>query len=164
MNKRAYFVTPLLAILLMASVPAPRVFVPAKGSADLQSILDFHKDSRRADLHIDPYKVGTVRMVHTKSLSIAFVDALGLSSDLSVFHQVLIRKRGGKWRSIWGDGSGGTNECKEGIAHYSKIIHYVRRYGVNDRKLLAGFQDTVDKARKGDCDFGDFDIDETVLK
>jgi hypothetical protein len=162
--KLGLILLPAVALLLTAASPAPRVFTPREGSADYRSIALVHKDSERADKHIEPYKIALVRMVHTRSLSIAYVDARAIGDDLVVFEQVLVRKRGGAWRSVWVDGSGGSNQCAEGIVHYAKIIRFVRRQGVDHRALLPGFQVKLDNARSGvECAFGDFEIDAGIV-
>ncbi len=162
--RRAALVMPAAAILLMAAAPSGRVFVPRAGSADYKSILEVHKDSLRSDMQIEPYQVAYINMVHTRTLSVAYVDARSITDDLVVFEQVLIRKTGGVWQSIWVDGSGGTNDCAKGIEHYTKIINFVRQRGINVRKLLPSFQDKVNQARKGNCSFGDFEIDTMIVK
>ena len=154
-----------MALLLATTASAARVFEPKAGSADYLSIMAVHKNSELADQQIEPYKVVLINMAHTRKISIAYVDARATGDDLVVFEQVLIRKRGGAWQSVWRNGSGGSNECAEGIKHYSKIIRFVRQRGIDSRKLLPGFQDTLANARKGiECSFGEFEINAAIVK
>jgi hypothetical protein len=52
-----------------------------------------------------------------------------------------------------------------GVAHYRKIIRFVRAQGVDCERLLPGFQNTRNRARTLQiCEFGDFDIDEKFVK
>lgn len=147
---------------LVAATSAHRVFIPLKSSADYKSIAVLHKNSARADMNIEPYSLALVKIAHTPKLSLAFLDARGRGGRF-VFQQVLVRPRGGAWRSIWADATNGSNDCAAGIAHYDRIIRYVRHQGVSAQKLLPGFQTRLNKARKGDCDFGDFESDDAIL-
>jgi hypothetical protein len=144
---------------------ATRMFSPKEGSADYQSVMAMHKDAERADKQIEPYKIVLIKMAHTPSVSIAYVDARAIGDDLQVFQQVMIRKPGKSWQSVWVDASNGANECEVGIAHYTKITDYVRRNGLDSRALLPGFDERIENGRKGiECMFGDFEYDEEALK
>lgn len=154
----------LAGAVLMAASPSGRVFTPVKDSADYISVAEQHKNSQDPQSNIEPYTLGAVLMAHTRTLSLAYIEARG-QDDMVVFEEVIMRKSGGAWQSIWSWGINGTNGCTRGIAHYSKIIRYVKRRGVNSRKLLPGFEQKVENARKGiECEFGDFDGDDAVLK
>lgn len=147
-----------------AGVETPRV-----GSEAHSSIMRLHKDSARADIHIEPYRISAIRLARTATLDIAYVQATSTSSDgpVVVFKEVIVRRAYRKtpsWQRIWADGSGGSNDCEAGIAHYERIIRFAQRHGANPRQLLPGFGQRLTQAKRGDCDFGDFDADEAWLK
>jgi hypothetical protein len=168
MRGRGFILPFMLLLLIAAQSPSGRVFEPEKDSADQASVLAVHKNRARADMNIEPYEIVLILMAHTgkgqRALSLAYVDARA-SDDLVVFQQVLMRRRGGTWQEIWSDGANGANECAQGIVHYQKIIRFVQKNGVDPAKLLPGFQEKVINAKKGiECEFGDFDADDKVLK
>jgi hypothetical protein len=154
----------LAGTMLMAASPSGRVFTPVENSADYQSIAALHKNSQDPQNNIEPYTLSPILMAHTKTLSLAFLEARGQDS-LIIFEEVLMRKPGSDWRRIWAWGINGTNDCQAGIVHYTKIIRYVKRRGVNSRNLLPGFERIVENAHEGiECQFGDFESDDRVLK
>jgi hypothetical protein len=144
-----------------AGIETPRV-----GSEAHTSIMRLHKDSARADIHIEPYRISAIRLARTATLDIAYVRAASRSSQASylAFEEVIVRRKGQSWQRIWADGSGGSNDCAAGIAHYERIIRFAQHHGANPRQLLPGFGQRLTQAKRGDCDFGDFDADETWLK
>lgn len=152
------------AMLTIAASPRHPVFTPLPYSADYVTVAALHKDSESGQSNIEPYKLTRVLMAHARTVSLAYVEARG-RDDLVIFEEVLMRKPGSDWRRIWAWGINGTNDCKAGTVHYTKIIRYVKRRGVNSRKLLPGFEQKVKDARKGtECEFGDFESDDAVLK
>jgi hypothetical protein len=163
MRAGAFFL-PLTLLLVAAGSPAGRVVTPKKNTADYESIMLLHKDHDRADIQIEPYSVGDIFVAHTPKMTLAYVEGRA-KDDLVLFQQVLIRVGRRPWHVIWSDHSGGANDCTAGIAHYRKIIRFVRAQGVDSERLLPGFQNTINRARTLQiCEFGDFDIDEKFVK
>lgn len=153
--------------LLIAAGSAPRAVVLTPDDPNYASILALHRDSERADLHIEPYRIGEVRLAKGRGFDIAYVrgDATSSFAPSVAFEEVLYREKTGPWRRIWAEGGNGSNDCAAGAAHYERIIAFVRGRKIDSNALLPDFQRRFDSTKGESCEgFGDFEWDKDFFE
>lgn len=119
----------LLAAPLAASEAAPHT--PAIGSAERNAILDAlrsHPDFRFTFRHLRVWRDG--------DRAIAYAE--GDNGAIGGFRIILTRDGEGSWRTVWGEGDGGSDSCTAGARHYGWARTLIASYHVAPDRLFPG--------------------------
>ncbi len=119
----------LFAAPLAARTTAPHT--PAVGSAERNAILDTlrsHPDFRFTFRHLRVWRDG--------NRAIAYVE--GDNGVIGGFKTILTRDGTAEWRTVWGEGDGGSNSCAAGARHYGWALTLIQSYHVAPDRLFPG--------------------------
>jgi hypothetical protein len=119
----------LFAAPLAARTAAPHT--PAVGSAERNAILDTlrsHPDFRFTFRHL--------RVWHEGDRAIAYAE--GDNGAIGGFKIILTRDGTADWRTIWGEGDGGSDSCVAGAHHYRWAVALIQSYHVAPDRLFPG--------------------------
>lgn len=119
-----------------ASAHQNAIHTPAVGSPERRAIL--------TALRTDPSLRFTFRTFHvyrTGQRAIAYVKAdNGVTGE---FQMILVRHGRGPWRSVWGEGNGGSDSCARGARHFAWALSLIRSYHVQPDQLFPNLTATV---------------------
>ena len=119
----------LFAAPLAASEAAPHT--PAVGSAERNAILQTlrtHPDFRFTFRHLRVWSDG--------DRAIAYAE--GDNGAIGGFKFILTRDGPAGWRTVWGEGDGGSDSCAAGARHYGWALTLIRSYHVAPDRLFPG--------------------------
>ncbi len=119
----------LFAAPLAASEAAPHT--PAVGSTERNAILDAlrsHPDFRFTFRHLRVWKDG--------DRAIAYAE--GDNGAIGGFKVILTRDGAADWRTVWGEGDGGSDSCAAGARHYAWAVTLIASYHVEPDRLFPG--------------------------
>ena len=119
----------LFAAPLTASEAAPHT--PAVGSAERNAILDAlrsHPDFRFTFRHLRVWRDGT--------RAIAYAE--GDNGAIGGFRIILTRDGKANWRTVWGEGDGGSDSCAAGVRHYAWAATLITSYHIAPDRLFPG--------------------------
>ncbi|SEH18702.1 hypothetical protein SAMN05428974_2939 [Sphingopyxis sp. YR583] len=122
----------LLAAPLAASQATPHT--PAVGSAERKAILDAlrsHPDFRFTFRHLRVWQDG--------DRAIAYAE--GDNGVIGGFKIILSRDGDAGWRTVWGEGDGGSDSCAAGARHYAWAVTLIASYHIDADKLFPGITD-----------------------
>lgn len=111
------------------SARASAVYTPKVGSAErnaLLAALRFHPTARFTFTHL--------RVRHSGSRAIAYAE--GDNGITGSFRMLLVKQKGQSWRTVWGEGDGGSNSCANGARHYRWAMNLIRTYGIAPDALM----------------------------
>lgn len=116
---------PALAVTPRASA----IYTPKVGSAErnaLLAALRTHPAARFTFTHL--------RVRHSGSRAIAYAE--GDNGITGSFRMLLVKQKGQSWRTVWGEGDGGSNSCANGARHYRWAMNLIRTYGIAPDALM----------------------------
>ena len=136
------------ALLFAAPLPANEAapHTPAVGSAERNAILDTlrsHPDFR--------FTFHYLRVWHDGDRAIAYAE--GDNGAIGGFKIILTRDGTAGWRSVWGEGDGGSDSCAAGARHYRWALTLIRSYHVVPDRLFPGITKQtreLERMAKGD--------------
>ena len=126
---------PLLATALLWAAPlaakeaAPHT--PAVGSPERNASLGAlrsHPDFRFTFRHLRVWKDG--------DRAIAYAE--GDNGAIGGFRIILTRDGAADWRTVWGEGDGGSDSCAAGARHYGWALTLIASYQVPPDRLFPG--------------------------
>jgi hypothetical protein len=153
----------LASVVLSSSAYAQSVTTLNPNHPDRRAISVLLKEGR-GDV-IEPFRIAKLRLAKTKAQDFAYVDTQSTyDQEIRSFHSILARKKGGKWRTIWSEGSGGSNSCADGIRHYEWAFALFKKNAIKVSEfapeMLTQFADMQQTAKTDGGDIqcaGDFD-------
>ncbi len=114
---------------------------------------------------IEPFAIKTIRIADRKKISVAYVDARSTSTqcnDCEVFGAIIIRAKGGNWKEIWTEGSGGSNDCARGKIYVQRLNRYLKKQKIALADLAPAIHAKLYE-KEEDCLFGDLSMDEAIF-
>ncbi|WP_420136394.1 hypothetical protein [Sphingomonas sp.] len=118
---------------VVAAPAAPAVYTPAPGTAERTAIMKtLHAGD---DSPQSRFIIRRLRVLHAGTRAIAYVQATGPIGD---FQAILQRAGRSPWRKVWGEGDGGSNDCRAGAAHYAWAVRLLKTYPVGPDAIVPG--------------------------
>ncbi|WP_447726244.1 hypothetical protein [Sphingomonas koreensis] len=122
------------ALLAAAPLFAPQniVYTPAVGSAERTAIIRTLKGDDDPRLR---YTFKKLRVFHDGRRAIAYAEGEG---GVGGFQMILTREGTSPWRTVWGEGDGGSDSCAAGARHYEWALRLIRSYKITPDALFPG--------------------------
>mgnify|MGYP003576069465 CR=1 FL=1 len=114
------------------SVPQNTVYTPRVGSSERTAIISTLKDGSDARLR---YTFKQLRVFHEGRRAIAYAEGEG---GVGGFQMILTREDNAPWRTVWGEGDGGSDSCAVGARHYEWALRLIKSYKVAPDALFPG--------------------------
>jgi hypothetical protein len=145
-------------LLALSSPVAAQTSVNLKPAHPERCAISVLLKEGRSDV-IEPFRIKTLRYVRTKTQDFAYVDTVSTyDREMQPFHRIMVRKKGQRWKTVWGEGANGSNTCKDAIRHFEWAIAYFNKNGVRAKEfapeLLLALADFQKTAKTDDEDIG----------
>jgi len=128
--------TAITAPALLATAPLlvtqNTIYTPRVGSAERAGIISTLKSGSDPRLR---YTFRKLRVVHDGRRAIAYAEGEGGVGD---FQMILTREGKSPWRTVWGEGAGGSDSCAAGARHYEWAVRLIKSYKVAPDALFPG--------------------------
>ena len=108
------------------------VYTPRVGSAERTAIISTLKGGDDPRLR---YTFKKLRVFHDGRRAIAYAEGEG---GVGGFQMILTREGNSPWRTVWGEGDGGSDSCAAGARHYEWALRLIKSYKVAPDALFPG--------------------------
>ena len=125
-------VAPALLAAAPLSAPQNTVYTPRIGSAERTAIISTLKDGSDPQLR---YTFKKLRVFQDGRRAIAYAEGEG---GVGGFQMILTRDGSAPWRTVWGEGDGGSDSCAAGARHYEWALRLIKSYKVAPDALFPG--------------------------
>jgi hypothetical protein len=139
-------IAPLLCVvtLLVAPVQAAGSYTPKAGSPERKAILDGVRGDPRIKFTVKVLRV--FRHKDPRKGAIAFLDAdNGVTGNV---RYLIVRTGKSGWKSVWGEGDGGSSGCAVAIRHYDWAMRLIGSYGARPSEFAPEMQKSLAKMRR----------------
>ena len=136
----------IVAPALLAAAPLlalqNTIYTPRVGSAERTAIISAVKGGSDAQLR---YTFKKLRVFHSGRRAIAYAEGEG---GVGGFRVILAREGGAPWRSVWGEGDGGSDSCAAGARHYEWALRLIKSYKVAPDALFPGITERTRELKR----------------
>jgi len=124
--------TPALLVAAPLSVPQNTIYTPRVGSAERTAIISALKNGGDPQLR---YTFKRLHVFRDRHRAIAYAEGEG---GVGGFQVILTREGSSPWRSVWGEGDGGSDSCAAGARHYDWAMRLIKSHRVVPDALFPG--------------------------